>query len=80
VLVVVAVVIITNHIDHQEDLVVEVLVVALMELHKQVDHRQVEILELPIQVVVVEEQDSLALMVEMVDLVLLLLLTQLLNY
>ena len=45
-LVVAVVVIIMLHIKHQEDLVVVEVVVALVEPHKQVDHRQVEILEL----------------------------------
>ena len=64
---------------HQVDLVVEVLVVVLVTLPMQTDLNQVEILDLPIQVVEVVDQDSCLLMVVMVVLVLLLLLTQLLN-
>ena len=76
---VVEVVVIMLDLIHQVDLVVEVLVVVLVTLPMQTDLNQVEILELPIQVVEVVDQDSCLLMVVMVVLVLLLLLTQLLN-
>jgi hypothetical protein len=76
---VVEVVVIMSDLIHQVDLVVEVLVVVLVTLPMQTDLNQVEILELPIQVVEVVDQDSCLLMVVMVVLVLLLLLTQLLN-
>ena len=76
---VVAVVVIMSDLIHQVDLVVEVLVVVLVTLPMQTGLNQVEILELPIQVVEVVDQDSCLLMVVMVVLVLLLLLTQLLN-
>ena len=68
------------HQTHQEDLVVEELVVTLTHLLLEDLQLHLVILELPIQVVGVVEQDSIKYLVEMVDLVLLLLPIQLLKY
>ena len=54
---VVAVVVIMSALIHQVDLVVEVLVGVLVTLPMQMDLNQVEILELPIQVVEVVDED-----------------------
>ena len=76
---VVAVVVII-HQTHQEDLVEEELVVTLTQLLLQDLQLHLVILQLPIQVVEVVDQDSIMYLVEMVDLVLLLLPIQLLKY